>query len=84
MSETQEVKTIIKWGKIKPVCPCGGYYDKTTKCMHRKTVNHKLYEETPIGEVFRCYINWQGQAVQTLNTQMQGGHIPEIYEIIKT
>ena len=84
MSEIQEVNTIVKRGKIKTVCPCGGYYDKTTKYKHRKTTNHIIYEETPIGEVFRCYINWQGQAVQTVNIQMQGGHTPEIYEIIKT
>ena len=30
MSEIQEAKQIVKWGEIKTVCPCGGYYDKTT------------------------------------------------------
>ena len=84
MSEIQEVKTIVKRGKIKTVCPCGGYYDKKTKYMHIKSTNHKVYVDTPVGELFWCYINWQGQAVQTVNSQMQGGHTPEIYEIIKT
>ena len=84
MSEIQEVKTIVNHGKIKTVCPCGGYFDKTTKYMHRKTTNHILYKETPIGEAFCCYINRRGQAFQTVNSKMQGGHTPEIYEIIKT
>ncbi len=84
MPEIQEVKTIVKKGKIKTVCPCGGYYDKKTIYKHKKTTNHIIYEETPVGELFWCYIDRQGRALQTVNSQMQGGHTPEIYEIIKT
>ena len=79
-----EIKTkIVARGKVANICLCGGYYVKGSLGMHKKTQNHKAYVDTPIGEVFTCYIDRQGRAVQVLNRTINGSHEIEIYEIIK-